>query len=482
MGEIKKIPSGIPGLDKILKGGLTEGGIFIVQGGPGSGKTTFGLQFLKEGIKQGEKVLYISLEETRAQVEKYFGRLWDDRIEFLDISPGSGIFIENKVYDIFTPADVERDPISKMIHEALARIRPRRVLIDSLTQFKYLTNSPYQCLRYMLSFFNFLRSLGITVLLTAEPEEPQGFVDLRYNVDGVFFLNKEHRVSRFFVDKFRGSDFLQGRHDYTIEEEGVLIFPALSTGGLEKKKVQDDFSSGNAEIDRMLKGGLPLGSTTLISGPSGVGKSTLAAQFARELAGRNQAILYLGFDESEDSFLRRGRSVNIDLTPYLNSSRKLFFFREVEPDYYSPLALANEILKTIEQAGISVVVFDTITTYFTIFQDEPGLLFQFVSLIKVLKRLGITVFIINEDEKIVSQEFQLTKFHISPIVDNAIFLRYIEYQSSIIRTIGIIKKRTGDFEKTLREFEITEKGLRVGEPLKNLVGILVGLPVLEKKK
>lgn len=482
MGEIKKIPSGIPGLDKILSGGLTESGIFIIQGGPGSGKTTFGLQFLKEGISQGEKVLYISLEETRAQVQKFFGRLWDDRIEFLDISPGSGIFIENKVYDIFTPADVARDPISKMIHEALIRINPQRVLIDSLTQFKYLTNSPYQYLRYMLSFFNFLRSLGVTALLTAEPEEPQGFVDLRYNVDGVFVLDKQPRVSRFFVDKFRGSDYLHGHHDYIIAEEGVLIFPALGTLGLEKKKVEGDFSSGNLQIDRMLKGGLPLGSATLISGPSGVGKSTLAAQFARELAARNHRVLYLSFDESEDTFLRRGRSVNVDLTPYLSASPKTLFFREIEPNYYSPLALANEILNIIELEGISVVVFDTITTYFTIFQHESELLFQFISLVKILKKLGVTIFIINEDEKIVSREFQLTKFHISPIVDNAIFLRYLEYQGSIIRTIGMIKKRSGDFEKTLRKFEITEKGLKVGEPLNNLVGILVGLPVLGKKK
>lgn len=482
MTPINKIPSGVPGLDKILKGGLVEGGIFIVQGGPGSGKTTFGLQFLREGLKQGENVLFISLEETKAQVEKYFSRLWEDRINFLDISPESGIFIENKVYDIFTPADVERDPISRMIYNELTRLAPKRILVDSLTQFKYLTNSSYQFLRYMLSFFNFLRSRGITALFTSEYGESDCYVDLRYNVDGVFILNKDLKVSRFIVDKFRGGDYLYGRHDFIIAEEGLIIYPALTTREVERRIIDGEFSSGLAELDRLLKGGLPLGSSTLITGPAGVGKSTLVCQFVRELMGRALRVLYLSFDETMESFMKRSRSLGLDLSPYTAEPDKKFFFKEIEADYYSPLALSNEILQTIKDEELSVVVFDTITTFFNIFHDEPDIAYLFLLLIKILNKMGMTVFMVNEDAKIVAQEFQLTGFHLSPIVDNAIFLRYIEYESSIIRTIGIIKKRTGDFEKTLREFKITENGLQIGEPLEHLIGLLIGLPVLEKKK
>ncbi|MGC8771288.1 MAG: ATPase domain-containing protein, partial [Brevinematia bacterium] len=410
--------------------------------------------------------------------------VWNEQINFLDISPSSEFFIENKIYDVFTPADVERDPLTHKIYTAIKNIKPTRVVIDSITQFKFLANNPYQFLKYMLSFFVFLRQQNITSLFTLDPEPNKAdIIDIRYNVDCYFSLIKEEARNYVIVYKNRGSDFLKGKYEYNFYPEGIKVFVIPDIEILKSKfkihyKENEHFSSGVPSIDELLKGGLPYGSTTMITGPSGVGKTTLALQFIKELSLLNHKTLFYTFDETIDSIIKRCESINIQLGSLIEQN-KLFIKETFVPDCFINEFIVNIINQLVENK-ITIFAIDSINSLIEFFGYEESI--KPLSLLyKSLTKLGITTFIIHEDSKIISTEFQATKYNITHLIDNILFLRYIEVDGKISKTIGILKKRNGDFEKSLREFAITEYGIKVGAPWKNLSGILTGAPFIVNK-
>ncbi|MCX7883055.1 MAG: AAA family ATPase [Brevinematales bacterium] len=479
-----KISTGCEGLDILLRGGFPAGGICLVEGLPGTGKTTLGLGFLRQGVTQGEDVLFISLEEPQQQIKKFFPDLFLDKIRFLDVSPSSSFFTENRIYDVFTPADVERDPLTRRIYQEIEAVKPTRILIDSATQFRFLANNPYQFLRYMISFFSFLREQGITTLFTSEPDEAhQDVVDIRYNVDCALRLTRTSEEMTLEVLKDRSSNFRAGRFDYRITEKGIVVsvLPEINEVkklSFVKEAVTDTFSSGVPHIDELLGGGFPFASVTLITGPSGVGKTTFLMQFLKQLALLNHRILYYSFDERKESIIARCESVNIPITSLLDQKKLVLyeFFGESQSSY----ELIGQTLEFLTQHRMDVLVLDSVNTFVEYYGKEktirPLLLFC-----KLLLKMGVTVFLIHEDSKVISTEFQATQYNLSNITDNILFLRYIEVAGTIRRAIGVLKKRLGGFEKTMREFEITPYGIKVGEPLTSLSGILTGNPILRKE-
>ncbi len=477
---MEKISSGIKGLDEILKGGFVKGRAYLITGGPGTGKTTLCLHFLQEGTTKGEKSLFITLTEKEEQIVKNASQVGINLngIDFLDLSPDSEFFVKAKTYDIFLSAEVEKEPIIAKIIKKVEELKPTRVVIDSMTQFRYLTQDIYQFRKQVLSFLRFLTDKNATVLFISEGTKEMPDDDLRYISDGIIELSSKGEERILSVKKFRGSDFFSGDHSYEITRGyGFVVYPRLR---LPEKYVKVDFeliSSGTPEIDELLKGGVERGTITVISGPSGVGKTTLGMQFIKEAAGRGERSVVYTFDETPEQLIYRCERVNIAAKHMIDKGT--LEIKKIEPLVYSPDAFAQMVREDINIYNTKIVMIDSSSGYQRFIKGR-NLLSHLHRVCKYLTGKGVTVFLPSEVKNITG-EFIISSHDISYLADNVIFLRYLEIKGELRRAIGVLKKRLGDFEKTLREFQITRYGIKVGEPLTNLKNILTGIPVLIEK-
>lgn len=470
----QRIPTGVPGLDEILNGGFIPGRAYLIRGGPGTGKTTLGLHFLATGAASGEKTLCITLTEPESQIRQNAERRSIDvsRVDFLDLTPTPDFFVQVETYDIFSPAEVERTPMTRQIIEAVESIRPTRVLVDSMTQFRYLAPDPFQYRKQVLSFVRFLTESGATVLFTSEssPEAPDA--DLQFLADGVIELQREGDQRSLSVLKFRGSGFRPGAHSMRLDEEGMKVFPRLTPEAYRREFVPEPIPSGVPELDELLHGGLERGTTTLISGASGLGKTTLGLQFMKEAAGRGErSVVYL-FEESVETLLARCQGVNIPAGAMVE--RGTLNIVRIEPLRYTPDEFARLVRQEVEEKGTRIVMIDSVAGYSLSIRGED-LTAHLHALCKYLTNMGVTVLLTVEVEQIVG-DFSATGWGISYLADNILFLRYLEINGELRKAVGVLKKRLSDFEKTLREIEITRYGIKVGKPLTNLRGILTGTP------
>lgn len=469
-----RITTGVPGLDTILNGGLIPCRAYLVRGGPGCGKTTLGLHFLAAGAAQGEKTLCITLTEPEPQIRQNAERRGIDLsgVHFLDLTPTPDFFVQVETYDIFSPAEVERAPITRQITEAVEAIRPSRVLVDSMTQFRYLATDPFQYRKQVLSFLRFLVESGATVLFTSEssPEAPDA--DLQFLADGVIELQREGDLRTLSVLKFRGSGFWPGTHSLRLDEKGMRVFPRLIPEAYRREFVPEPIPSGVPELDEMLHGGLERGTTTIISGPSGVGKTTLGLQFMKEAAGRGERSVVFLFEENVDTLIARCQSVNIPARTMIE--RGTLAIVHVEPLQYTPDEFAWLVQQEVEERNTRIVMIDSVAGYRLSIRGED-LTAHLHALCKYLTNMGVTVLLIVEVENIVG-DFSATGLGLSYLADNIIFLRYLEISGQLRKAVGVLKKRLSDFEKTLREIEITRYGIKVGKPLTDLRGILSGTP------
>ncbi|HEY9827278.1 MAG TPA: ATPase domain-containing protein [Stenomitos sp.] len=471
-----RLPTGISGLNEVLHGGYVPGRAYLVRGGPGTGKTTLGMHFLAAGIANDEPVLFITLAETVDQLGKTAEHLNIDTqsIIFLDLSPTSDFFAQVQTYDIFSPVEVEREPTTQRIVEQIESLKPHRIFIDSMTQFRYLATDTFQFRKQVLSFLRFLTEKGITVLFTSEHSVETPDDDLQFMSDGVLDLNFNDDNRTLSVSKFRGSDFRSGNHSFRLTNQGIQLFPKLVPKVLEQELVTETISSGIAEIDELLHGGIERSTITIISGPSGVGKSTLGLQFMKEAAARGERSVIYTFEENKATLLHRAEGVNIAVHAMQNHGTMSIV--QIEPLYYTPDEFANLVRQEVEEQQARIVMIDSVSGYRLSVRGED-LTPHIHSLCKYLQNRGVAVLLINEVESITG-EFQATEIGISYLADNIIFLRYLEIHSELRRVIGVLKKRMSDFEKTLREFQISRYGIKVGSPLKQLRGILTGIPEL----
>ena len=469
-----RLSTGVSGLNEILHGGLISGRAYLVRGGPGTGKTTLGLHFLDAGVANGEKTLFITLGEVAEQISKNAENLGFDQksIVFLDLSPTSEFFTKVQTYDIFSPAEVEREPTTQKIIEQVDTLKPQRIFLDAMTQFRYLSTDAFQFRKQVLSFLRFLVEQGATVLFTAEASEEAPDNDLQFMSDGVINLNFSDQNRTLSVTKFRGSDFQIGQHSMRLTETGIGVFPRLMPGGYKQKFTSEVISSGVPELDELLHGGLERGTITTISGPSGVGKSTLGLQFMKEAAGKGERSVVYTFEEWMETLLRRCEAINIPIQKMIE--RGTLSVVQVEPLRFTPDEFAARVRHEVEELHARIVMIDSVSGYRLSLQGED-LVSHIHALCKYLQNMGVAVLLINEVETITG-DFRVTENGISYLADNIVFLRYLEMQGEIRKVIGVLKKRMSDFEKNLREFEVSRYGIKVGKPLTKLRGILKGTP------
>lgn len=470
--------TGLPGLDEVLHGGLIPDRAYLVRGGPGTGKTTLGLHFLLAGVANGEAALLITLESAEPQLRQDAASQGMDLsdVRVLDLSPTHEFFVENQSYDIFSLADVERDPTTQRIVQMVDELRPVRVFVDAVTTLRYLASDNFQFRKQALSFVRYLVDHGATVMLSSEPTASVPDDDLRFMTDGIIDLEISplYGVSRrtLSVIKFRGSDFEGGPHSMRLTEHGMEVYPRLVPAAHGQIFSPECIPSGVPELDEMLHGGIERGTITIVSGPSGVGKTTLGIQFMKEAAARGERGVVYSFEEAGGTILHRCESIGMPLRE-LTAAGSLSIV-EVEPLRFSPGEFALLVRRQVEREGVRIVMIDGIAGY-QLTMSGDDLVAHLHALGRYLQNMGVTVLLVNELDSITG-DFQATEAGISYLCDNLVFLRYLELRGELRRAVGVLKKRLSDFDKTLREIEITCDGVIVGVPLAGLRGVLTGTP------
>jgi circadian clock protein KaiC len=471
-----RISTGVRGLDDVLHGGLIAGRSYLVHGEPGTGKTILGLHYLTHGVAQDETALFINLEEATGDIEQNAAALnFDvDDIHFLDLSPKSAFFAGDQGYDVFESSEVERDPMVEEIAERLSSLDPDRVFVDPITQLRYLSTGEYQFRKQALTFMRLLSEYGATVLFTTQATDSTPDDDLQFMSDGTIKLGYASTGRSVRVPKFRGSATRSGDHGLKITDDGLVVHPELTPGEHDQEFVEESISSGVPEVDDLFNGGLERGTVSVISGPTGVGKTTTGTQFMKEAAGRGErSVIYL-FEESESTFMRRSEAINIPVEKM--RERGTLHVKELESLETSPQEFADMVRQEVETEETEIVMIDGISGYKLALRGEGDELVSHLhALNRYLKNMGVTVLLLEEVTN-VTGEFQATDVGISYLADNIVFLRHLELHGELRKVIGVLKMRTSDFERTLREFEITQDGITVGEPLTRLRGILSGTP------
>ncbi|SIR82379.1 circadian clock protein KaiC [Haladaptatus litoreus] len=473
----ERISTGVSGLDEILHSGLIPGRSYLVRGDPGTGKTILGMNYLTTGVEAGETVLFVNLEESEEDIRDNASTLDIDLsdVHFLDLSPDSDVFVDEQSYDIFSPSEVEQEPLTTAITERVESIEPDRVFIDPLTKLRHLTSDTYQFRKQVIAFMRYLKEQGATILLTSEstPDSPDH--DLQYMTDGTIQLERPEMGRVISVPKFRGSSIREGKHSMRIEQGGLAVYPELATNGHDREYVAEPIPSGVTEIDNLLHGGIERGTVTVLSGPTGVGKTTAGTQFMKEAASRGERSVIYMFEESTQTFMRRNEAIDIPVEEMMQQGT--LKVEEVEPLDHSAMEFAREVRREVEENDTDIVMIDGLQGYKLSVSSESDemLVRKLHTLSRYLKDMGVSVILVDEIQS-VTGEFQATEAGISYLADSIVFLRHLEISGEMRKAIGVLKKRTSDFERTLREFRITDHGLEVGEPLTGLRGVLSGAP------
>ena len=465
-------------MDEILDGGLIPKKAYLIQGGPGAGKSTLGVHFLSQGGSDNETTLYITLGESRESILENASRIGIDlsSVEILDLSPKEDLYKNSQPYSVFTSSEVEQGPIMKAIIEAVEEHKPSRVFLDSITMLRFLNQEPFQMRKMALSFINFITARGATLLMTSESSENASEKDATFWVDGIIRLENSSEWRKMTVTKFRGSDYMSGKHAFKITDGGINVFPQLRAGDYSRKFKLETLSSGIPELDKLLHGGIERGTTSLLVGATGVGKTNLGLQFLKEAASRDQRSVLYSFEESRELILERSRMVNMPINEMMESGKLKVI--PVEPLSYSPDEFLKMVRTDVEENDTRFVMIDSIGGYSLAVREE-NTLERLHSLSVYLQNMGVTTLLTNESQN-VTGDFTTTNMNASYLADNIIFLRYMELDGCLNKSIGVLKKRLSGFENTIRGFEITSDGIKVGKPLKDMHGILTGLPEVVK--
>jgi circadian clock protein KaiC len=472
-----RVSAGLTGLDEILHGGFIDARTYSIRGDSGTGKTILGYHFLTSGTEAGETALYFAFEETAKDITANAAALGFDLsdVEIVDMSPSATEFLEDDNYTVFGAGEVEADSIVTRIGDAIENHQPDRVFIDPLTLLRHLTPDEFQFKRTAASLMSYMKSHGITTLFTTQSTANQSDEDLQYLADGSIQMRRTANGRELEVEKFRGSDFRSGPHALRIDSgRGISVFPSLVPGDHKREFRYETLSSDIDALDTLLGGGIERGSITLISGPSGVGKSTTGTAFARAAAQRGEhASAYL-FEESEASFVHRSDAIGLNVSDLAETDA--FEIHEIEPLSVSADEFAHRVRESVETRDTEFVMLDGTAGYRLALQDpENQLRRELHSLCRYLRNMGVTVLVTDELAS-VTGTFQASDSHVSYLADNVVFIRYIEVDGEIQKAIGVLKKRFGGFESTLREFKITDDGIEVGATLSDLRGVLTGTP------
>lgn len=475
-----RLSTGVPGLDEVLDGGLPRARHHLVRGGPGTGKTSFSLHFLSEGATADERTLYVSLSSPEADVRADAAASGIDlsNVAVLDLSSPTGLPPDGDLEAHLFREDHERIPLVQAILGSARDLGPWRVVIDSLTRVRELIPDVDEFRREVLSLVRGLNELGATIVSVSEHSPSSPDDELQFLADGVISIDASLQRRTLTVTKLRGSGFRSGSHTVRLSDAGMVVYPRLVPDRDGRTFSGEQLSFGVPEINELLHGGLERGTMTLISGPSGVGKTTVGAQFMKEAAGRGERSVLFMFDEAPATFVHRAESVSIPVREMLD--RGTLSLVPVEPLALSPDEIAHLVRTEVEQHGATAVMLDSVASYqLSVADDQDSGLTRLHALGRYLKTKEVTGLLIDEIGS-VTGDFVASEHGLSYLADTVIFLRYLEVRGEIGKVIGVLKKRTGSFESTLREFDITSYGLKVGAPLKHLRGVLSGIPEIEE--
>lgn len=478
IGRFPRIPFGIEGLDNILRGGLPAGHLYLLEGTPGAGKTTIALRFALTNCHAGQKALYITLSESRQEllaVAASHG--WDlAPVPIFELTPQEDSLRSEHQYSVFNPEDVELNQLTDLISKKVDEVQPNVVIVDSLSELRLLARDSFRYRRQMLALKNFFEERNCTVLLidnqTSDRQEPT----VHSIVHGVMCLEVLEREygsqrRRLRVQKIRGSVFREGFHDYRITTGGLVVHPRLVASEHRRIDHRDVLKTGITELDAMLKGGLQRGTSTLMLGAAGVGKSSLTSRFVCTALERGESAAIYIFDEGMQVYLDRSAGLGIDLRPFLESGK--LHLQQVDPAEIPPGEFVNEIRGRVNQ-GASIVVIDSLNGLLKAMPGEQYLQLQMHELLTYLGSQGTATFLILAQQGVMGP--MQTEVDVSYLADAIILMRYFEALGDIRKAISIFKKRSGAHESTIRELQMFPGGIAIGEPLRSFQGVLTGVP------
>jgi circadian clock protein KaiC len=479
IADLPRISTGSEGLDDILGGGFDANRMYLYEGRPGTGKTTIALQFLLKGASLGERVLYITLSETRRELELVAKRHgWSlAAVDVFELVPPETTLDPERELTVFHPAEVELSETTNLVFNEVERINPTRVVIDSLSELRLLAQNPLRYRRQVLALKHFFTQRNCTVVLLDDLTASHEDLQLHSIAHGVVMLEQlalEYGAERrrLRVVKMRGIPFRGGFHDFIIASGGLKIFPRLIAAEHHKSFLGEVTPSGNAELDQLLGGGLERGTNALFIGGAGVGKSSLALTYAIAAAERGEHAVFFAFDEGRGTVEARARTLGLPLQKYMDSG--LIRFQQIDPAELSPGEFAANVRLSVEVDNARIVVIDSLNGYLNAMPDERFLVLQMHELLTYLGQQGVLTILVLAQHGLVGP--MDTPLDISYLSDAVLMLRYFELAGTVRRALSVVKKRSGNHEHSIREFRLSSAGISLGPPLKQFSGIFSGNP------
>jgi circadian clock protein KaiC len=473
--------TGVAGLDEVLHGGLIPARLYLVDGNPGAGKTTLALHFLREGARRGEACLYVTLSETAEELEagaRSHG--WSlEGIEIVELIADESEFDGESQLTMFHPSEIDLTETTRKVLEAIERVGPRRLVFDSLSEMRLLAQSSLRYRRQILAFKQFLIGRDCTVLMLDDRTGEAADLQLQSIAHGVIALDCRAppygRARRELqVLKFRGSDFASGFHDFVVRKGGLTVFPRLAAGGQEIPGRREFIESGVADLDALLGGGIERGTSTLLVGPPGSGKSSIALQYTVAAAARGDHGAIFAFEETKAATDVRSQGLGLHINEGLGAGQ--IMLQQIDPAEISPGEFAHRVRDSVERDDARVVVIDSLNGYLNALPADKFLTAQLHELLAYLSHRGVATFIVVAQNGIMGATMQ-SPVDASYLADSVVMLRFFEHAGEVKKAISVLKKRTGAHEESIRELSFDSHGIHLSAPLLQLRGVLTGVPV-----
>jgi circadian clock protein KaiC len=476
-----KAATGVAGLDDILAGGLRRARVYLLEGSPGTGKTTIATQFLLEGAARGERGLYITLSETETELResaRSHGWEFDAPNEIFELVPPENLLDDEQQQSLLYSSDLELGETTKRIFEVVERLQPKRVVLDSLSEIRLLAQSSLRYRRQILALKHYFSHHDATVVMLDDLTTEINDKTVHSVAHGVIRLEElapeygaERRRMR--VIKYRGQRYRGGYHDFIIDTGGVRIFPRLVSSEHRSDFVRDTVKSASPELDALLGGGIERGSSTLVIGPAGTGKSLITLTFAVAAVERGEKAAMFIFDEELGLLFGRAKGLGLDLQAMVDSGNLVI--EQVDAAELAPGEFAHRVRSAVETGGANTVVIDSLNGYQASMPAEQQLILHMHELLQFLNRQGTSTFLTVAQHGLVGD--MKAPVDVTYLADTVILLRYFEASGSVRRAMSVIKKRTGAHESTIREYRIDGRGLTIGAPLSEFQGVLRGVPI-----